>query len=799
MSDVRLGSLYHEYDPKGLRDASQALRDYAKEARGLNNKGADEALEKTADKAQKVRKAVDPLKETIDRYKNSVSNLRQQYELGDISQEEFISSNKKLQAEMKDTLKLTEANSKEQTALYRALGMSARGVQTAEGKLSKLGLSQQITVGLQSTLNAKLMAAGPAGQIAALGIGKLNAGYTQMSVLLTGGLILGLGLATGALIRMGDKAAEVADQIDKNAQKTGLSIEAYQEIAYWADQNGIKQEQLRQGLGDLNTRIGQAISGNKTYAKSFSDLGIELQDANGKTRETEEVLVDAVAALSGVREGAERTAAAGRLFGEEFSRTVQPALKGGAEGMEALRQRARDLGLVLSGEAVMSLVEYKDEMATLRQQFQTAGIEISAAFIPILKDYLIPLLQDKVVPWFQNVASWLKNMTDRFYDGGEAGDEFRAQLASLVGPVQGVANLLGGLALMAGVVGLRFMGMAASIGSALGTLSVQLQQVLPGLQDIAHTFQLFSEGRFLEAMNYTIRGNIDFGALDGAAIAEEARAAGQPYVDMAEGLREQGARMLASAFDPASIEPFFGALEGGASTGSRVIAGLNNEAGALSSTLGGLGTKLAPVKTVQDVFDELAKRGGEAERKAQALGYTLDAQAQSVQTRIGLVNSAIDELIGMGLDATDEKIVYLAGRLEELSDKAYNLTPRKLPLPDITVSAGEARALPTPKIEAGLTGVYRRFLEVQGAQDAVTGPKVRQDYSDWERNIGLVDQASRDANAALLITLDTVRQLMATGQAVPPQPHRDAREGRGGGGEGTRRAHAADRRVGGHR
>lgn len=78
-------------------------------------------------------------------------------------------------------------------------------------------------------------------------------------------------------------------------------------------------------------------------------------------------------------------------------------------------------------------------------------------------------------------------------------------------------------------------------------------------------------------------------------------------------------------------------------------------------------------RSVEDVFADLATAGTIAERRAEALGGTVEDRLASVETRAGLVSNAIDELFELGLTATDERVQYLVGRLETLQSEAERL------------------------------------------------------------------------------------------------------------------------------
>src|SRR5690606_17963796 len=147
--------------------------------------------------------------------------------------------------------------------------------------------------------------------------------------------------------------------------------------------------------------LGQAAAGAAGVAAAYKKLGVAIREENGAIRGSEEVFNDLIAALSSLPSAAEQAATGGLVFGEEFSRRVIPALNAGAEGFQGLRDQARSLGLILSGDSVKSLVEFKDQMNILERQFQTARTEIVASFIPVITRGLIPILQDQIVPRLQ--------------------------------------------------------------------------------------------------------------------------------------------------------------------------------------------------------------------------------------------------------------------------------------------------------------------------------------------------------------------------------------------------------------
>src|SRR5690606_38433155 len=106
--------------------------------------------------------------------------------------------------------------------------------------------------------------------------------------------------------RMGNAAAEAADKIDKGSQSDGLSAEAYQELRFAFEQNGVEATQFDLAVQSLNRRLGLAAQGNRTYAAAYEQLGINIRDATGNLRGTEDVLTEVIDKLSQLPSAAEQ-------------------------------------------------------------------------------------------------------------------------------------------------------------------------------------------------------------------------------------------------------------------------------------------------------------------------------------------------------------------------------------------------------------------------------------------------------------------------------------------------------------
>ena len=224
--------------------------------------------------------------------------------------------------------------------------------------------------------------------------GSVSAVGGTMTKWVTGPL---LGAGAG-LLALTNKAAGVGDELAKTATKLGVSTDALQEMEYWASQNGISSDAMERAVGRLNQRVGRAAMGNDKYAEAFSALNVEIVDANGNVRDTEDVMQDTIAALRDIEDPALRSAMASEIFGTKMARDLMPALEDSSLSLEDAAKKAHELGIVMGEDSIESSEDYMDAMDDLNRSLGALWRGIGEKLIPVLVNDVIPIIQDKVVP-----------------------------------------------------------------------------------------------------------------------------------------------------------------------------------------------------------------------------------------------------------------------------------------------------------------------------------------------------------------------------------------------------------------
>ena len=204
------------------------------------------------------------------------------------------------------------------------------------------------------------------------------------------GVAAGIGVAMAAigtaavsagkkLYDMANDAAAAGDEVDKASQRLGLSRQGYQEWDYVLSQNGASISSLENGMKKLNNTVDDAINGSSSATDKFYRLGISMADLQGKSRE--EVFEMTIKGLQGISDEGEKAAIANDLLGTS-SVELGALLNQTAESTDALKNKASELGLVMSDESVDAAVNYTDAMDNLTRSFSGVKNNITSQLLP---------------------------------------------------------------------------------------------------------------------------------------------------------------------------------------------------------------------------------------------------------------------------------------------------------------------------------------------------------------------------------------------------------------------------------
>lgn len=206
------------------------------------------------------------------------------------------------------------------------------------------------------------------------GIGKTLNGMGSLSTKMTA--IVGVSAAVVAAIVAIEKAliemtlaqAEAARETENLAQTMGMTTTEYQEWDYILKSVGYSAEQAQGDLSMLAERAMDAAEGVGEGAELFNKLGINVEKSRGILKSQSELFTEVVDKLSKMTDETERNAIASALLNTTGERLV-PILNAASGELDTMRQRAHELGVVLSEEDVTAL----SDLSKTAGDFQVAG------------------------------------------------------------------------------------------------------------------------------------------------------------------------------------------------------------------------------------------------------------------------------------------------------------------------------------------------------------------------------------------------------------------------------------------
>ena len=215
------------------------------------------------------------------------------------------------------------------------------------------------------------------------GLKSVGGGALKAAKLIGGVGIAALGAAAGLAVLV-KKSFEYIDTLGKTSARTGITTDTLQAFQLAAIESGSTIEQTQKGLEKFSRSIGDAGRGLKTQQDIFKDLGVEIKNNDGSLKSYEQVLFDVAEGLGTLGSASERATALANLFGRsglQFTETFRD----GAKGLEAVIQRSRDLGIILSTKTIRNVEQFNDSMAVVKLQLAAVKNEVFAAFVPALQ------------------------------------------------------------------------------------------------------------------------------------------------------------------------------------------------------------------------------------------------------------------------------------------------------------------------------------------------------------------------------------------------------------------------------
>lgn len=200
------------------------------------------------------------------------------------------------------------------------------------------------------------------------------------------GFVAGVTAVSAAIGALVVKFVDAGSEIDDNAQKLGISTEAYQ---YWSlvlQRAGTDASQLSMAIRNMSTFTQELAEGNGEALLTLQKLGIGYEDF--MSMNTEEQLYAIVNALQGMEDQTDKVTIAQDIFGNRVYQELLPLLNMEQGSLEELRSEFESLGIIMSEDTIKSIAAVGDKLDNLGNLFKITGLSIAADFLPEINNIL---------------------------------------------------------------------------------------------------------------------------------------------------------------------------------------------------------------------------------------------------------------------------------------------------------------------------------------------------------------------------------------------------------------------------
>lgn len=239
---------------------------------------------------------------------------------------------------------------------------------TVEDLAGKLGI--RIPTGATKALNG--MSSLSAGTVAAMG-----AAVAAVAALIK---------TTQQLQQTTIEAAARADDILTKSTNMGISASQYQAFQFASPFVDVDVDTMAASLAKLTQAMADAQAGGESTSAMFRNLGVQVTDADGHLRNSYDVWLDVMDALSNMGNATEQDAAAMELLGKK-AQDFAPIYR---EGTEALREytEAAQENYVMSDEQLEALGRVDDAVQKLHLTEEANKNMIAAEWAPTAEKVL---------------------------------------------------------------------------------------------------------------------------------------------------------------------------------------------------------------------------------------------------------------------------------------------------------------------------------------------------------------------------------------------------------------------------
>lgn len=198
--------------------------------------------------------------------------------------------------------------------------------------------------------------------------------------------IVGVGFGVHEIVDFAKSIIDAQAHMVDLKKQTGISVENLSALQFIAHKSGVDIDTLGQSLSRL------AVEAAKQNP-AFAAMKIDVKDANHNLKDTSALLQEVAAKFASYQDGPEKAALANAIFGKSGYGLIQMLDQLGTQGLDQVKEKARQAGALLGGEAAQRAKDFADSLDDLKTSARDAVAHGIDAMLPEMQQ-LVDLAKD---------------------------------------------------------------------------------------------------------------------------------------------------------------------------------------------------------------------------------------------------------------------------------------------------------------------------------------------------------------------------------------------------------------------
>lgn len=346
--------------------AQKTLAATQKEIQSLNK------LQSDISSYTKQQQSVDALKTKLSTYQQQLRNVQQ--EISTSGEYSSALANKEL--DLKQKIEQTEASLRQKTETLDRMGDALSEAGVDMGNLS--GETERLGKEVDDLKEKQEKAADEAQRFGDVGA---NSAIAVADALAAAGIAKILKEIYEAYGECIVGAASFGDEIGTVSVQYGIAAQDLQAYYYAAELVDVSVETLTSTMAKNVRSMSEAQSGTERYAEAYERLKVEVTNADGSLRDSEDVYWDVIDALGDMENASERDALAMELLGRS-AQQINTLIAAGSGVMDEYSQMAEKAGYIMDEKMLASAMALDDELQIQKNNMTALKNTIGAQFAP---------------------------------------------------------------------------------------------------------------------------------------------------------------------------------------------------------------------------------------------------------------------------------------------------------------------------------------------------------------------------------------------------------------------------------